>query len=190
MDAESDDVMRQFESGLAKVKFEFQKTLQEIDPLDSDALDSRLKLFNLRLVIFQHEFLEYLARVRGTVNPHTEAFEFQAPPLNRIPEIAASILAGGGSAILVALITVGQTGWWLWASTVTAAAAIGGAVGVPAGVATAGVGILVGIGGGVLTAIFLKSYRRRFLREALVKKFDDDIVPALRAWAEGNVKVR
>lgn len=184
---ESEDVMRQFERGLATVKFEFQKNLQEIDPLDSDALKNMLKLFNQRLVIFQHDFLDYLAKVRGGVNLHTEDFQFESIPVSRIPEIAASILAGSGGAILVAIIPVAQTGWWLWATTVTAAGAIGGAVGVPAGVATAGVGILLGIGGGVVTVICLKSYRRRLIRQALEKKFDDDVAPSLRAWAKGKI---
>ena len=135
------DLNRQFEAGLAKVKYEYQKNLQEADPLDRDALEKMLTVFNQRLVIFQHEFMDYLSKVRdGGVNPDTEEFVVEAPPIDRIPEIASSIIAGGGGAILVALIPVGTAGWWIWATTLTTAASIGSAVGAPAGIVTAGGG--------------------------------------------------
>jgi len=181
---------RQFEGGLAKVKYEYQKNLQEVDPLDRDALEKMLTIFNQRLVIFQHEFMEYISKVRGGVNPQTKEFVVEPPPLNRIPELASSIIAGGGSAILVALIPVGTTGWWLWATTLTAAASIGSAVGAPAGVVTAGIGIVVGAAGGVGVALCLKKYRRKLIRKNLITKFDDDIAPQLRAWAFGKIKSR
>ena len=183
----ADDVTRQFEAGLAKVKYEYQKNLQEVDPLDRDALEKMLTVFNQRLVIFQHEFMEYLSKVRGGVNPHTQDFVVEPPPLSRIPELASSIIAGGGSALLVALIPVGTTGWWLWATTLTAAASIGSAVGAPAGVVTAGIGIVVGAAGGVGVALCMKKYRRKLIRKNLAATFDEEIAPQLRAWAHGKI---
>lgn len=183
----ADDMTRQFEGGLAKVKYEYQKNLQEIDPLDRDALEKMLTVFNQRLVIFQHEFMEYLSKVRGGVNPHTQEFVVDAPPLSRIPELATSIIAGGSGAILVALIPVGTTGWWLWATTLTAAASIGSAVGAPSGLVTAGIGIGIGAVGGVGVALFMKKYRRKLIRNKLIGKFDNDIAPQLRAWAHGKL---
>lgn len=183
----ANDLERQFEAGLAKVKYEFNKNLNEADPLDTDSLEKTLSVFNQRLVIFQHEFLEYIARVRGGVASHTEEFKVEPPPKSRIPEIASSIVAGGGSAILVALIPVGTSGWWIWASTVTVAAAIGSAVGAPVGLVTAGVGVLVGAAAGVGAAICLKKYRRKLVREKLVEKFDKEISPKLRNWAHGKI---
>lgn len=185
----ANDVTRQFEAGLAKVKYEYQKNLQEVDPLNRDALEKMLTIFNQRLVIFQHEFMEYLSKIRGGVNPQTQDFVVEPPPLNRIPELASSIIAGGGSAILVALIPVGTTGWWLWATTLTAAASIGSAVGAPSGVVTAGIGIIVGAASGVGVALCMKKYRRKLIRKNLVAKFDDEIAPQLRAWAQGKISV-
>lgn len=185
----ANDVTRQFESGLAKVKYEYQKNLQEIDPLKRAELEKMLTVFNQRLVIFQHEFMEYLSKVRGGVNPKTQDFVVEAPPVNRIPELASSIIAGGGSAILVALIPVGTSGWWIWATTLTAAAGIGSAIGAPAGIVTAGIGVGVAAAGGVGAALCMKKYRRRLIRKKLVAKFDDEIAPQLRAWANGKIAV-
>jgi hypothetical protein len=183
----TDDMTRQFEAGLAKVKYEYQKNIQEVDPLDRDSLEKMLSVFNQRLVIFQHEFMEYLSQVRGGVTSQTQNFDVEAPPLNRIPELASSIIAGGGSAILITLIPIGTTGWWLWATTLTAAAGIGSAVGAPAGVVTAGVGIVAGAFGGVGVALCMKKYRRKLFRKNLVAKFDNDIATQLRAWAQGKI---
>ena len=69
-----DDLMRQFEAGLAKVRYELKKNLYEIDPLDKDRLNPLLSVFNDRLIIFQHEFLEFLARVKGTAKSSTTVF--------------------------------------------------------------------------------------------------------------------
>ena len=182
------DLNRQFEAGLAKVKYEYQKNLQEMDPIDRDALEKMLTIFNQRLVIFQHEFMEYLSKVRGGVDPNTKEFVVEPPPLDRTPEIASSIIAGGGSAILVAIIPVGTTGWWIWATTLTAAASIGSAVGAPAGVVTGGIGIIVGAGVGVGIAISMRKYRRKLIRKNLIAKFDEDIAPPLRAWAHGKIR--
>ena len=182
------DLNREFEAGLAKVKYEYQKNLQEVDPLDRDALEKMLTVFNQRLVIFQHNFMDYLSKVRyGGVNPDTEEFVVEAPPIDRIPEIASSIIAGGGGAMIVALIPVGTTGWWIWASTLTTAASIGSAVGAPAGIVTAGVGVVVGAGVGVGVAISMRKYRRKLVRKALITKFDEDIAPKLRILARDKI---
>lgn len=102
------DLIRQFEAGLAKVKYEYQKNLQEIDPLDEEALNKMLTVFNQRLVIFQHEFMEYLSKVRDGVNPYTEESVIEAPPIERIPAIAAGAgiagaIAAGPVGVVVAI---------------------------------------------------------------------------------------
>ena len=184
------DLNRQFESGLAKVKYEYQKNLQEVDPLDEEALEKMLTVFNQRLVIFQHEFMEYLSKVRDGVNPHTEEFVVEAPPLDRIPEIAAGIIAGGYSALLVAIIPVVGMKWWIWSTVVSAAAGIGSVVGAPAGIVTAGTGVIVGAGMGVVVAIAMKKRRRKLIRKALMDKFDTDVAPKLRVWARDKIQNR
>jgi hypothetical protein len=57
----ADDVTRNFEASLAKLNYEYQKNLQEIDTIDRDALEKLLTVFNQRLFIFQHDFTEYLS---------------------------------------------------------------------------------------------------------------------------------
>ena len=82
----SDDLMkdltRQFEAGLSEVKYEYQKNLQEINPLDKDALEKMLTVFSQRLVIFQHTFMERLSQTRGGVgDPQTQEFVIEIPHL-------------------------------------------------------------------------------------------------------------
>jgi len=176
------DLKRQFEAALSRVKFELEKNLTEIDPLDTEKLENMLQIFNQRLIIFQHEFLEHLARLGSAKNNAVEEFKIETPPWDRIPEMAAAIIAGGAGGIAMALIPIGTTGFWFWASAVTAAAATGAALGVPAGIVTAGAGIIIGAGAGVGTAIFLKSKRRKLLRQKILEMFDRDIAPKLREW--------
>ena len=77
------DLTRQFEAGLSEVKYEYQKNLQEINPLDEDALEKMLTVFSQRLVIFQHTFMERLSQARGGVgDPHTQEFMIEAPHLD------------------------------------------------------------------------------------------------------------
>jgi hypothetical protein len=183
-----DDAFRQFDGGLAKVRFEFLKNLTETDLLDYNRLSQMLDLFNQRLIVFQHEFLDYLARAKGGAKGQVQEFVVNAPAPGRIAEMAASILAGGGGALLIALVPVGHTGFWIFATTITAAASVGGALGVPAGAVTAGVGIAVGAGAGIGLALALKPYRRKLIRGVLIKKFDGEIAPRLRDWAKARIK--
>ena len=184
----NDDLLRQFEAGLARLRYELKKNLYDKDPLDKDQLNSLLSVFNDRLIIFQHEFLEFLARVKGAAKSSTTAFDISMPSDDRVPEMAASIIAGGAGALLVALIPVGTSGFWIWASTVTAAASIGAAIGVPAGVVTAGAGIVVGAGAGVATAFLLKRRRRELTRKVILDKFDKEVAPRLRTWVASHIQ--
>ena len=105
------DLTRQFEAGLAKVKYEYQKNLQEMDPLDEEALEKMLTVFNQRLVIFQHEFMEYLSKVRAGsrgVNPYTEEFVIEAPPIERIPAIAAGAAGGIAAGPVGVVVAIGM----------------------------------------------------------------------------------
>jgi hypothetical protein len=183
----NDDWLRQFDGGLAKLRFEFLKNLAERDPLVHEQLSQMLELFNQRLIVFQHEFLEFLSRAKGGAKTHVEEFVVSAPPPGRIAEMAAAIIAGGGGALLIALIPVGHAGFWIWATTITAAASIGGAIAVPAGAVTAGVGIAIGAAAGIGLALALKPYRRKLIRNVLIKKFDAEIAPRLRDWAIARI---
>ena len=85
--------------------------------------------------------------------------------------------------MLVALIPVTTSGFLIWTTTLTTAAVIGGALGVPAGAVTAGAGIVLGAVAGVGVAVFMKSKRRSLMRMAIIQKFDKEIAPKLREWA-------
>lgn len=183
-----DDLLRQFDAGLAKVKYELQKNLNDLDPLDQERLNQMLSVFNQRLVVFQHEFLDYLARAQGGATSRVEEFSVTTPSQDKIPELASAILAGGTGALLVALIPVGTSGFWIWATTVTAAASAGAALGVPAGAVTAGAGVIVGAAAGVTMAIFMKSKRRALIRKVIMQKFDKEIAPKLREWALSHIQ--
>ena len=188
IDRES-ELKRQFEAALSRVKYELERNLSEIDLLNTEKLENMLQVFNQRLIIFQHEFIEHITRLGNTTDSSTGEFRVEAPPWDRIPEIATAILAGGAGGIAVALIPIGTTGFWLWATTVTAAAATGAAVGVPAGVATAGVGIIIGAVAGVCTALVLKKRRRKIIKKIILNVFDKDVAPKLREWAISRIKV-
>ena len=181
------DMARQFDAGLAKIKYELQKNLNDIDPLDKERLSQLLSVFNQRLIVFQHEYLEYLARAKGMAESRVEEFSVSTPSTDKIPELASAILAGGASAFLVALIPVGTSGFWFWATTVTAAASAGAALGVPAGVVTAGAGVVVGGIAGIVAATLMKSKRRSLIRKVIMQRFDNEIVPKLRQWALNHI---
>ena len=184
----ANDLTRQFEAALASVRYEFKKTSKRSTPLTGTRLKRDWTYSINDLSSFSTQVMEYLSKVRGGVNPQTHKFVVEAPPLSRIEEVAASIIAGGGAAILVALIPVGTTGLWLWATTITAAASIGSAVGATVGVVTAGIGVLVGAAVGVCVSFGMRKPRRKLIRKKLLSMFDEKITPQLRAWVESKIQ--
>ena len=93
-------LLRTFDGALEKLKAELQENLGKIDLLDTTRVKHVVELFNQRPVIAQHEFLDYLARTTGEPGGEVDAFELQVVSPQRIAELAAAILAGGGGAIL------------------------------------------------------------------------------------------
>ena len=159
------DLTRQFEGGLAELKYEYQKRLQETDPIDRDAFAEMLTLFNQRLVIFQHTFLEHLVRAYGKVDDtHTQEFEVEAPPLDRKPEIAAWIIGGLGG--------LGSYGAWKILPKH------------PAGI----IGGLVVVAGASIFTREWKNNKRKSVRKQLTVHFDEEIAPSLRAWAHDKIE--
>ena len=158
----ANDLTRQFEGGLAELKYEYQKRLQEVDPIDREAFAEVLTLFNQRLVIFQHTFLEHLVRAYGRVDDtHTQEFEVEAPPLDRKPEIAAWIIGGLGS----------YGAWKILPKH-------------PAGI----IGGLVVVAGASIFTREWKNNKRKSVRKQLTVHFDEEIAPSLRAWAHDKIE--
>ena len=66
------DVMRQFEAGLAKVKYEFQKNLHNADSLDRDALKERLLiLLDMNKILSANELTKLNEFRKNLAQAHT-----------------------------------------------------------------------------------------------------------------------
>ncbi len=78
---DANDILRQFDGKLETVRFELQNELNKFDPFDKDKLNNFLELFSDRLIIFQHDFMQHLATIRGRVDPKTEKFTIKTPPI-------------------------------------------------------------------------------------------------------------
>lgn len=181
------ECMRQFESGLAKIKYEFVKNLEERDILDQAALESLLNVYNQRLVIFQHDFLECLSRTMGVTAGTVKEFSFSAPDYDSVPEIAGGIIAGGGAAIMAAVIPVATAGHLWWTSSVVLAAKVGTVLGIGTGFATGGIGVLVGVAVAYAIKKYKEKNRKKDIREKLTKYFDNEITNSLREWAKNRI---
>jgi hypothetical protein len=181
-------LLRTFDGALEKLKAELQENLGRIDVLNATQVKHALELFSQRLIIAQHDFLEYLARTIGEPGGKVDAFDLQDVSSQRIPELAAAILAGGGGAFLVHLITFTSTTWLIHATTISLATIIGGAVGVSTGIATAGIGLAAGAVAGYAVAKGLRNRRAEANRSRITGNFDSMVMPALRQWAKKRIE--
>lgn len=181
------DLKRTFKAALAKLRLELQSNLDQIDVLDSDKVESTLELFNQRLVIAQNDFLQYLSQVAGDSGDASEEFKLRAVAANMVPELATSVLAGGGAAVLVNVLTFSGTSWLFMTTTTSAATLIGGFIGVSAGVATAGIGAAAGVGAGLALRQSMKKKRRKKIKESILDSFDNEVVPRLDVWADNHI---
>ena len=179
-----DEFFRQFEAGLANLRYELQKNLNEFDPLEKDRLKSMIEVFGQRLIIFQHDFLKYISLIKGGAESTTEEFIFQIPETDQIPELAAGILAGSTGSLLLIIIPAGTTGHLWWATSIGLGAVIASALGWPVWLVVA----VLSIGGGGVVYKGIKNLlavkRRDKIRGAVVKWFDNDIAPKLREWCK------
>ncbi len=181
------DLMRQFEAALARVRYELLKGLAEIDPLQGDRLRQVLDLFGQRLVLFQHEFLEGLARARGASEEDARRYCCGDVTFDPRPEAAAGV--GAGLLAMLALgVPAGVKGMLWWKTTVSLAVVIASALGIPAWLV---VPLLTG-GGGVVGFFGLRKAlapkRRQRVQQAVVGWFDGEAAPALRAWAGEKIR--
>ena len=157
------------------LKYEYQKNLQEVDPLDRDALVEMLTFFNQRLVLFQHDFLELLVQSHVEVDDlHTQKFKVEAPPVDRKPEIAAWVIGGlpVGAGVYGAL----RMSWKKQCKFISKhpAVIIGG---------------IVVVAGAYGFIHMTRKNQRKSSRNQLIAEFDEKIAPSLRAWAHGKIEV-
>lgn len=183
-----DGLKRQFNSVLDKLKAELQKNLDQINLLDAEQVENTLNLFESRLVIAQHDFLEYLSGIVGHAKGKPAVFKLRQIAPGHIPEVTATILAGGGAALLTNLITFASSSWIFWTVSTSLAGVVGGAVGVSAGIATAGIGVGAGVGTGLAVRRLLAKSRRKRVRQSILEQYTEHAVPQLRKWAADHIQ--
>lgn len=180
--------MQMFERGLAGLKLEFRKTLQQAIPAGREALERELRTFASRLEFFQHEFLGQLPRVAHvqTCGGHSMV----AGETGWMPEVGGAMVVGG--AVLTGLLlptvatTVGHL-WWTHTVMVSAASVVAGVLGLPVSLVTGGGAAVAAIGTGIAIHKSLEAGRRRELENALMERFRLEVEPKLRAWARQAV---
>ncbi len=89
--------------------------------------------------------------------------------------------------LALSLITVSQTTFFVFTSTMSLGALIGSAIGVGTGWATAGVGVAAGVGVGFAVNRLTRNSRRKKIRNLLIEKYTKEVEPSLREWAEKTI---
>jgi len=110
------DLSRKFKSALAKCRYELENNLACIDVLDKGQLTNALNVFNQRLIVLQHDFLELIATTQGAVSDNTVKANLSKPSQVKVADWAIGGITGGGaayasSAIVVTTQTIGHL-WW------------------------------------------------------------------------------
>jgi len=183
MSVQADEIMRQFDAGLEKLRIEVLTNLDRVNLLDEEEATSLVERLNQRLVVAQHDFLDYVGRLSGGALGGVQRFELSPAGTTTLPEAAAGVFGATAGAALVNLISWTVPGWLWGTTTTTLAAGIGTALGVGASVVTLGAAAVVGVAAGGAIYVARLRARRNFVRTSLLKSFDEDAVPKLRDWA-------
>ena len=184
------DCKKEFENRLISLRQELINCLGKVEVLDKDKLEDFLKTFNSRLVLFQKDYIDYIANKLGHSRTDTINYSYEAPDYSKVEGIASGILAACGAGILANIIPVATvtTGWIFTTTTsVGASTVIGGALGMTAGVATAGIGIIVGIGVGYLVNKKMKKSHEDEIRNKIICLFDGEVTDKLRKWTDEQI---
>ena len=180
----ADDLFSSFEAALTKLRFELSKNINAIDVLDQEELEKCIHLFNDRITIFQHDFLKFLHSNKFS---SAEKFDLEIPDDKRLASILTGIGTAGLAGLLLGLIPVATTGFWIWTSTVTCATLLGGLLGMPAGPAAAIAGGAIGCVAGFGVAVVSRPKRRKSIRKGILKYYDEKAVPKLKEWARKQI---
>ena len=184
---QAEEIMRQFDAGLEKLRSEILSNIDKVDLLDHDEAGGLVDRLNQRFVVSQHDFLEYLSRLSGSSSGSVERFVLSPPDSTIVPEATAGGVGAITGGVVVNLISLTVPGWLWGTTTTTLATGIGTALGVGASVVTIGAAAVVGVvAGGAIYVVRLRK-RRKFVRTSILKSFDEDAAPKLREWARRTV---
>ena len=190
MTVQTEEIMRQFDAGLEKLRSEILSNIDKVDLLDHDEAGGLVDRFNQRLVVSQHDFLEYISRLSGSSSGSVQPFVVSAADSTIVLEATAGgvgAITGGVLVNLISLTVPGWSGWLLGTTTTTLATGIGTALGVGASVVTIGAAAVAAVvAGGAIYLVRLRK-RRKFVRTSILKSFDEDAAPKLREWARRTV---
>ena len=167
------DWTRRFEAILAELKYDYQKTLLEVNLLDRGILEKVVTIFNERIVLCQHKFMEPLSMARGGLDdPHIKKIVVEAPPRDRTAEIIAWIIGGlpVGAGLYGTLRTSIKK--QIKFARKHPAVIIGG---------------LVVVAGAYGVNHMSRKKQIESIRRHLIAQFDDKVAPALRDWARGKI---
>lgn len=184
------NLLRDFDAGLSKLRYELAKNLAEIDVLKTERVENVLSVFNERIVVFQHDFLQMLAQLRGDAPNKTRKLGIQASGASHAPA-ALGFVAGvvGGTSASGFTVATATSGWWLWSSTtaVSLSTLLAGVTGISAGVVTGGLAIGGGIAGAFAVNKGVSSFMRKRIRKKIMSSFEDHLVPELTEWAKALI---
>ena len=164
-----DNMLRDFDSGISKLRYELAKNLAETDVLKKEKVENVISVFDERLTVFQHDFLHVLAQMRGGAPNRTDKYSLDSASGSRVPTVVGGIAgAAAGGAVAGMAVTTATTGMLWWSSThaVSLATVLAGAAGVSVDVVSGG----LTLGGGIAGAIALNKTVAGFMRKRIRKK--------------------
>jgi hypothetical protein len=181
-----DNMLRDFDSGISKLRYELAKNLAETDVLKKEKVENVVSVFNQRLTVFQHDFLQMLAQLRGGAPNRTDEYNLDARSGSHIPTVVGCIAgAVAGSAAAGMAVTTASTGmlWWTSTHAVSLATVLAGAAGVSVDVVSGGLTLGGGIAGAIALNKGVAGIMRKRIRKKIMQDFDNSVVPRLRDWA-------
>jgi len=185
----AEDMIRQFNAGLQRVKFELEKGLMELNPLDYARLANFVAVFNERLVVFQHEFLDHIAQIRGGAKDSTIHVRVRAcRSVHRVFGWLGGLGVGCLASWLARNLPVIPVGighlWWKKTVYLPIATWLAAKLGISIAVAAAGIGVVAGIVAGLLIARAVAHAEQRRVRRTVKAVLNREVVPKLQAWAK------
>jgi hypothetical protein len=172
-------------NSLSKASTDLEIMLDRVDLLDSEGVNSKLKIYEKTIHNIQNDFI---AQISAHIEDLPETMKVDNGIARKIPvaEIGAGALAGGAAVAGGNLILISQTsGWWIFSKTVEIPLAVfvGNAIGIPASVATGGIAVIGGAAGYIVVRKAMKSFRKKSIYnkiQTLCDKAEQDVLD----WAE------
>jgi len=180
----AEELMRQFEQGLAELKHELLRNLNNSRPLNLDSASRLVDVFNARLVNFQHTFLSAVATCRGNVNKKIADLAIHIPENSpQLNPTVAGVIAALVTWFAMTLLVVDYSGIF-WRQPVTLATKLGELTGLPGGF----VAILAAVAVFCLVGRLTAGWEDRRLYRSIIRQFDEIIAPELRNWARSVIR--